>query len=117
MPNRPLHPCNSPTRCPTLISAGQRLCPDHQRQANREYNQQRPARHQFYQTKEWRRLSKQVLAEEPWCACGGRTTQADHIISIKDRPDLALVRENLVGRCASCHSRKSALVDGRWDKP
>ena len=92
MPNRPLHPCNAPSRCPTLIPAGQRLCLAHQRQVNREYNQHRPARHAFYQTKEWRQLSKQVLEERPWCACGARATQADHIISIKKRPDLRLER-------------------------
>ena len=66
MPNRPLHPCNAPSRCPVLIPAVQRLCLARQRQANREYNQhQRPARHAFYQTPAWRRLSKQGLGEQP----------------------------------------------------
>ena len=59
-------------------------------------------------------MSKQVLEEQPWCACGARTTQADHTLSLKERPDLRLVRGNLVGRCAPCHSRKTALEDVRW---
>ena len=37
---------------PIPHTGGQRLCLVHQRQANREYNQQRPARHAFYQTRE-----------------------------------------------------------------
>ena len=37
-------------------------------------------------------MSKQVLEEQPWCACEARTTQADHILRLKERPDLRLVR-------------------------
>ncbi len=44
---------------------------------------------------------------------GARTTQADHIISLKARPDLGLESSNLVGMCG-LHSRKTALEDGRW---
>ena len=43
-------------------------------------------------------MSKQALEEQPWCQCGARTTQDNHILSIKDRPDLRLERSNLVGR-------------------
>jgi len=111
---RPRKPCNKPG-CPTLVPAGQRYCRADRQQQAREYNQnQRPARHAFYQTPEWRALSKQVLAEEPWCYCGARATQADHILSLKERPDLGLVRSNLVGRCGPCHSLRTAREHGRW---
>jgi 5-methylcytosine-specific restriction endonuclease McrA len=114
MAHRAKHPCNAPC-CPVLVPAGQSLCADHQRERDHYYNHvQRPARHRFYQTKEWRELGRQVLWEEPLCPCGAKATQADHIISVKERPDLALARSNLVGRCASCHSRKTAIKDGRW---
>jgi 5-methylcytosine-specific restriction enzyme A len=114
-PLAPHHPCNEPG-CPALVPRGVSRCPTHQRQRQAEYNRtQRPARHQFYNTKEWRALSKQVLQEGPNCRdCGAPSTQADHILSVKERPDLALVRSNVTGRCGTCHSRRTAREHQRW---
>lgn len=100
--------------CSALAVPGKRCCPTHERQRARSYDaHQRPARHAFYRTPEWRALSKQVRREQPWCACGAKTTQADHIKSVRERPDLKLERSNLVGMCRPCHSRKTAR-EGRW---
>ena len=37
----------------------------------------------------------------------------DHVLERKDRPDLALVKSNIVGRCGSSHSRKTAIERAR----
>jgi len=78
------------------------------------------------QTWAWRRLKDQVVAEEPNCwlrlpVCTGLSQTADHLITVKERPDLALVRANLRGICHRCNmarkSRPLELFTGprRWD--
>ena len=62
-------------------------------------------------TQAWRKLSKQVVTEEPLCwlrlpGCTHMSTQADHIIPISVRPDLALVRANCRGCCRRCNERR-----------
>ncbi|WP_182481397.1 HNH endonuclease [Nocardioides immobilis] len=42
--------------------------------------------------------------------CGRRSTQVDHIIPLKVRPDLGLVRANLRGICGTCNARKGARM-------
>jgi len=114
MTRRPAHPCVE-SGCPTLVMAGTSRCEAHQRQRQRAYDaNQRPDRHAFYHSPEWRALSKRVRREQPYCVRGARTTQADHIIRVKERPDLASDRGNVVGLCRPCHSRKTAKEDGRW---
>lgn len=58
----------------------------------------------------WLRLSRMCLIEEPlcrYCCEEGRLTVAqvsDHIIPLRVRPDLRLVRENIQSLCTACHS-------------
>ena len=61
----------------------------------------------------WRKLRDQVVAEEPLCwlrlpGCTTVSTTADHVLTRKERPDLAMVRANLRGACASCNGRRNA---------
>lgn len=62
----------------------------------------------------WLRLSRLCLAEEPYCRyCAklGRVKLAsvsDHIIPIRIRPDLRLVRENIQSLCKLCHDSTKA---------
>lgn len=56
----------------------------------------------------WKKLRARVIAEEPLCRlrlnrCTIRSDTADHIIPVKDRPDLKFVRANLRGSCQSCN--------------
>ena len=68
----------------------------------------------FYKSKAWRRLRALVLSEEPFCRyCSqqGYTTPSvvvDHIQRRRDRPDLALVRDNLQGLCKYHHDAVKA---------
>jgi 5-methylcytosine-specific restriction endonuclease McrA len=65
----------------------------------------------FYVTPEWRRMSKQVREEEPFCQeCLKKgitklTEVADHIVSIKNGGS-RLDRNNLQGLCRPCNNAK-----------
>lgn len=59
----------------------------------------------------WRRLRDQVVREEPVCrlrlpGCTIASQTGDHIIPVKHRPDLKLVRENIRGSCHSCNMKR-----------
>jgi 5-methylcytosine-specific restriction protein A len=63
--------------------------------------------------KSWRELRAEVLAEEPYCRdCARRgierrATMVDHIVSIREAPELRLERSNLQALCFPCHQRKT----------
>lgn len=61
----------------------------------------------------WQRLRAQVIREEPTCwlqlaGCTQLSTTGDHLLTIKQRPDLALVRSNVRGACANCNNKRNA---------
>ena len=60
----------------------------------------------------WRKLRLMVLRDQPICAACGRAaaTDVDHKIAKAKGGDES--RENLVGLCHSCHSRKTVREDG-----
>ena len=66
-------------------------------------------------TRRWKRVRRLVLVRDPLCrdpshAVSGRqavSTQVDHILPLRERPDLAYTLENLQGLCARCHTRKT----------
>lgn len=65
-------------------------------------------------TSAWRRLAKQVAREEPICwlqldGCTKVSTTGDHVITVTERPDLALVRSNVHGACSSCNYKRGNL--------
>jgi len=116
-PFAPKHPCGYPG-CTTLTDSAR--CDRHRKQEQREYDMRRgtpAARGYGYK---WRIASKAFLAQNPLCReClkKGRlvaATEVDHVIPHKG--DLALFwnRDNWQSLCRRCHSRKTALTDGRW---
>lgn len=68
-------------------------------------------------TRAWRKLRDRVVREEPvcwlrWEGCTTWSNTGDHVIPVAERPDLALVRTNVRGACASCnHKRGNAPAD------
>jgi len=71
-------------------------------------------RHDFYQSKEWRMLRAFKLQLNPLCEfCFkhnkfiDKDIEVDHIIDIKERPDLRFTLSNLQSLCKSCHSYKT----------
>jgi 5-methylcytosine-specific restriction protein A len=72
--------------------------------------------HRFYMGAEWRACRASFLRDHPVCAdCGGVATEADHLLSVRQRPDLALVQANLVARCKRDHSRRTSR-EHSWNR-
>jgi 5-methylcytosine-specific restriction endonuclease McrA len=74
---------------------------------------QEPTR-SLYRKNQWRLLALRVVREEPVCwlrlpGCTIRSTTADHIIPVSQRPDLLLVRANCRGACRSCNTARHSL--------
>jgi len=69
----------------------------------------------IYSTKQWRELRARVLQEEPTCHwCHSRpSTQADHVIEIDRAPELAYDRDNLVGSCRPCNSKRGSTYQAK----
>jgi len=68
----------------------------------------------FYHTKEWRIFRAAVMRERSVCqapGCCAPATHLDHIVSI-GRGGAKLDKANVQALCPSCHSRKTAQVDG-----
>lgn len=64
---------------------------------------------------DWRRCRAAYLSVHPFCAAGGCSapaTDVDHILSIRQRPDLRLAWSNLRAMCHPCHSRRTATDQG-----
>ncbi len=85
------------------------------RDSDAEYNRSRrdPAAAAVYRSTRWTVVRAQVLRNEPTCRtcrAAGRTelaTQVDHVIGLRERPDLAFEVSNLQPLCTVCHSAKS----------
>lgn len=81
------------------------------------------AEHHGRRGRPWRRIRQEVLTRDPWCmiagpGCTGRSTTADHIVPLCDRPDLAHDMSNLRGACFHCNSAGGArITNSRRNKP
>lgn len=61
-------------------------------------------------SRRWPALRLQALRRDDWqCVqCGARgRLEVDHVLAVRDRPDLAFSLDNLQSLCASCHSTKT----------
>ena len=68
-------------------------------------------------TRAWRRLRDRVVSEEPVCKlqypgiCTYWSQTADHIVPVRDQPDLAMHRGNLRGACHACNRERGATPE------
>lgn len=61
----------------------------------------------------WRKLRDTIIKAQPTCrlqlaGCTGRSQTADHILTVKTRPDLMWSPANLQGACHRCNRRRNA---------
>jgi 5-methylcytosine-specific restriction enzyme A len=82
--------------------------PGRRQQSDRE----RKELHRFYCTARWRRFRAWFLADPANVVCAecqqAPATEVDHVIAVRDNPDLALDPANCRALCCSCHSRRTA---------
>ncbi|MCF7746998.1 HNH endonuclease [Sulfitobacter sp. M39] len=68
----------------------------------------------------WKALRMQALERDGWqCVrCGARRRlEVDHILPVRDRPDISYALANLQVLCARCHARKTRLEVGHKPLP
>lgn len=117
-PVAPKHPCGYPG-CAALIGGDSR-CEMHRVQEQREYDQQRGSSHARGYDSKWRKARKDFLKQHSLCVeCHRKgilrvATVVDHIIPHKGDAGLFWDQANWQALCLSCHSRKTAVSDGRW---
>jgi 5-methylcytosine-specific restriction enzyme A len=117
----PFRRCAHPT-CAALVREGTGArCPRHEAAAiaaRQAYDQRRSSNplHALYQTAEWRAFRLRVLAARPACVdCGAAATDVDHVIPVRERPDLAFVDSNVMPRCHQDHSRRTSR-EHSWNR-
>jgi 5-methylcytosine-specific restriction protein A len=118
MPRKASRGCLQPG-CPELAPSGSSYCPSHQAQQNLQYDRARGSPAARGYGARWRRLRAYHLRRHPTCTDPFRVhetlvlaTDVDHILP--RRQGGTDEEENLQSLCHTCHSRKSAVRDGRW---
>jgi 5-methylcytosine-specific restriction endonuclease McrA len=84
-----------------------------QRQRLYDINRRNPESKRLYHSQAWVLLSKLILAKRPLCEpCLVRgvctpSRHVHHVLSLVERPDLALDEDNLQACCLACHNRET----------
>lgn len=118
--SRPQHRCNH-AGCNIMIAYDKTYCTKHTKQVNKATYHRRvhsssdySKRQQFYKTTAWRKLSRQVLLDNPICIqCWNdnhvvrKADVVDHITEIKDDWSRRLDRTNLQPLCNYHHALKT----------
>jgi 5-methylcytosine-specific restriction protein A len=111
------HPCSYPG-CTALTGAAR--CDRHRKQDRKEHEKRRGHAAARGYGHNWRIASKAFLAHNPLCIeCLKQrrlvaATVIDHIIPHKGNSALFWNQDNWQALCKRCHSRKTAISDGRW---
>ena len=96
--------CSEPG-CPRLSISGSQYCTIHERQHRLSEKRKRKLTHsKYYDSSEWKKLSKRFLDANPMCElCEKRSEIAHHIIPRKQGGSDEV--GNLMAVCRSCHGR------------
>jgi 5-methylcytosine-specific restriction endonuclease McrA len=109
VPKHPASPCRL-RRCPSLTEHASGFCAIHRA----EYDKRRGSPESRGYDRAWRKLSKQVIKEEPLCRrCRLKNSvMTDHILP--KRLGGTDARSNLQALCKDCHDEKTRQEDGRF---
>ncbi len=102
---------NKICRCGKVVPSGSCPCAETARKARLTKNDaKRPSAAKRGYDAAWTAVRRQYLASHPWCShegCDQRATDVDHIVPIRDAPDLRLRWSNLRGFCHAHHSSRT----------
>lgn len=120
MPSKLPRPCGQPG-CPELTGDG--YCPEHKKAKVQRYDKERGSAAERGYNSRWQAYSRLYRKKNPLCVdClkENRITgsqHVDHIVAVKGPNDPLFWKEsNHQSLCASCHSRKTILVDGGFNR-
>ena len=90
-------------RCGRVIGRGPRCTACQRAQWRARRAQRDPAELAFYGSSAWKRLRLETLEAADWtCSyCGRPCNTAHHVVSYRERPDLALDPSNVRSACTS----------------
>ena len=108
-----------PIRAPRICSCGKTVasgavCPCRAKR-KAEADASRPSAAVRGYDAAWRRVRADFLKRHPWCrhpGCNKPATEADHVLSVAERPDLRLSWSNLRPFCKPHHSQRTARDQG-----
>lgn len=106
MPSAPARHC--PHGHPPFIGA---RCPACRATHQAKVDAARPPAHRRGYDSAWRACRRLFLAAHPDCCapdCDRPATDVDHVLSVRDRPDLRLSWSNLRPFCHAHHSQRTA---------
>lgn len=116
VPQRPASPCRR-LGCAGTVRPGAAACGQGHAVQKRTVDQRESASRRGYDAR-WRRIRLMHLRQHPLCANPDQlpahivpATDVDHIVPLADGGSSA--PENLQSLCHSCHSRKTAVAQGR----
>lgn len=102
--------------CPEVVRGKERLCETHKKQFQKSQTQENrnnnPQEQRFYNSPEWKTLSKNQRANEPYCReclSNGKTKfgeVTDHMVPLKIAWHLRLNAINVQTLCHPCHNKK-----------
>ncbi len=103
--------------CARLVTAAQSKCEQHISLARKRFDKRRGSAAQRGYDKDWRVFRLAYLSRHPLCVSAEHAhlvvaTEIDHILPLRDRPDLKFQESNLQALCKSCHSRKTSSERG-----
>lgn len=90
-------------------------CLAHARANDRARNARRGDEYRFYGSAAWKSLAAETLANAfgcHWCHRLDVKLTADHVATVRHRPDLALEPDNVVAACRSCQVRRQYQPGG-----
>jgi 5-methylcytosine-specific restriction endonuclease McrA len=94
---------------------GQRVWNGDEKARKSAIDKRRPSARERGYDKDWYRFRDAFLTAFPRCChpgCAERATEVDHIISVRDRPDLRLSQSNCRPFCKPHHSKRTASDQG-----
>jgi 5-methylcytosine-specific restriction protein A len=113
-------PCNQPG-CPELTNDS--YCPEHKREKVKRYDQSRGSAAERGYSNRWSNYSRLYRKKNPLCIICLKDNRivssqhVDHIIAVKGPNDpLFWAPTNHQALCQPCHSRKTVLEDGGFQR-